>query len=386
MQQLESACMIIADISGYTSYLVGVELDHAQDILADLLNTVVGALRPPFRLAKLEGDAAFVFVVTDKIDASSMLDSIEGTYFAFRRRLRDIRLSSRCVCKACVALPTLDLKFVVHHGEIARHRVAGREELAGREVILIHRLLKNGVEAVLGGRSYALITDACIRAMERDPVALGMTRHSEVIDLIGEVVVWIHDLEDAWRKAEARNEQTVDLDDALLVLAFDTHAPAAIVWTVLTNPEYQPRWLGADTVVESSPSGRRGAGTINHCLHGRQAIVQEVLAWRPSESLTTRSEMPMPGYPKIVLSYRLAAIPGGGTHAEVRLAKPKPRDRRKFSEIQEMLERMIREGARNLLMASEELAASTLVDPSVEPPLPKLAARFLSEPVLSGHK
>ena len=32
----ERTCLLIADISGYTSYLAGVELDHAQDILADL--------------------------------------------------------------------------------------------------------------------------------------------------------------------------------------------------------------------------------------------------------------------------------------------------------------------------------------------------------------
>ena len=38
----ESACLLIADISGYTRYLAGSELDHAQDILADLMTTVVG--------------------------------------------------------------------------------------------------------------------------------------------------------------------------------------------------------------------------------------------------------------------------------------------------------------------------------------------------------
>ena len=37
LPKTESACFVIADISGYTGYLAGVELDHAQDILADLL-------------------------------------------------------------------------------------------------------------------------------------------------------------------------------------------------------------------------------------------------------------------------------------------------------------------------------------------------------------
>jgi len=33
----QPTCFLIADISGYTGYLADVELDHAQDILADLI-------------------------------------------------------------------------------------------------------------------------------------------------------------------------------------------------------------------------------------------------------------------------------------------------------------------------------------------------------------
>ncbi len=53
----QPTCFLIADLSGYTGYLADVELDHAQDILADLIGAVVTALRLYFRLAKLEGDA-----------------------------------------------------------------------------------------------------------------------------------------------------------------------------------------------------------------------------------------------------------------------------------------------------------------------------------------
>ena len=73
----ESACFVIADISGYTSFVSGVELDHAQDIIADIMDTLVRALRPPFRLAKFEGDAAFVYAVADKVDGSLLQDAIE---------------------------------------------------------------------------------------------------------------------------------------------------------------------------------------------------------------------------------------------------------------------------------------------------------------------
>ena len=75
----EPACLVIADISGYTSYLAGVELDHAQDILADLMDTVVTAFRPTFRLAKLEGDAAFVYAIAPTVDGSALQDAMERT-------------------------------------------------------------------------------------------------------------------------------------------------------------------------------------------------------------------------------------------------------------------------------------------------------------------
>ena len=134
----ELAFFAIADISGYTSFLAGVELDHAQDIIADFMNTVVKGLRPPFRLAKFEGDAAFVYAVAEKVDGSVLQDVIETAYFKFRRRLRDVKQASTCECKACVAMSDLDFKFVVHHGQMVKQKMGGREELAGRDVILVH--------------------------------------------------------------------------------------------------------------------------------------------------------------------------------------------------------------------------------------------------------
>jgi class 3 adenylate cyclase len=141
LSQPESACLVIADISGYTGFLAGAELDHAQDILADLMGIVVGALRPQFRLAKLEGDAAFAYALTDSVDGPRLQDTIERCYFAFRRRLRDVGQASTCECNACILVPRLDLKVVAHYGQVIRQRIASREELVGSDVIVVHRLV-----------------------------------------------------------------------------------------------------------------------------------------------------------------------------------------------------------------------------------------------------
>jgi hypothetical protein len=71
LPKAEAAYFAIADISGYTNFLAAVELDHAQDIIADFMDTVVKALRPPFRLAKFEGDAAFVYTTSSPLRASA---------------------------------------------------------------------------------------------------------------------------------------------------------------------------------------------------------------------------------------------------------------------------------------------------------------------------
>ena len=113
--EAEPTCLVIADIAGYSGYLACVELDHAQDILADLVDVIVGALRPTFTLAKLEGDAAFVYAPATAVDGPGLRDAIEHCYFAFQRRIRDIRQASTCECNACVRMPALDLKFVAHH-------------------------------------------------------------------------------------------------------------------------------------------------------------------------------------------------------------------------------------------------------------------------------
>ncbi len=182
LAKAEAAYFAIADISGYTGFLAAVELEHAQDIIADLMDTVVKGLRPPFRLAKFEGDAAFVYAAAEKVDGSLLQDAIEGAYFKFRRRLRDVRQASTCECQACAAMGDLDFKFVIHHGEMVKQKMGGREELAGRDVILVHRLLKNAVSEKIGGRAYALYSDAAIRSMGVDPAAQGLIAHHETID------------------------------------------------------------------------------------------------------------------------------------------------------------------------------------------------------------
>lgn len=378
----QPACLVIADIAGYTGYLAGVELDHAQDILADLMDTVVGGLRPRFRLAKLEGDAAFAYLLADAIDGSLLQDVVEGTYFAFRRRLRDIRQASRCECNACILIPNLDLKIVVHHGVVARHRIAGWEELVGSAVILVHRLLKNRVDEATGLKAYALYTQDCVAAAGMDPDAQGLRRHVETTDIAGDVVVWLRDLEAAWVAEQARRRVVVTDREAVRTYVSETPAPPMLVWEYLTSPARRPQWgPGVTSVEESSPSGRRGTGTVNHCMHGKDAVVEEILDWQPGRSWTTRSTMPMPGVPPVVMTDALEPLPGGGTRVVSRVARPRPKDAATFEAVFPMFEPLFIEAANGMVAALAEELARQASAAEPEPALPAPGGRFLTEPV-----
>lgn len=327
LPKAEPGCFVIADISGYTSYLAGVELDHAQDIIADLMNTVVKCLSHPFRLAKFEGDAAFLCAAGDRFDGSLLLDAIESAYFAFRKRLRNIELATSCQCKACHGMQQLDLKFVSHHGEFVRQRMAGRDELAGHDVIVVHRLLKNLVKERLGERAYVLYSDPCMQAMGLDPVAQGLVEHREAVDNLGEVKCWLHDLDKAWKDEKERRRNLVTRNGSAMVIEFDIAAPRPKVWEYFTLPDQRPKWRAADEVRETPRGGRRGIGTVNHCMHGPHAVIEEVLDWRPFDYLTLATLLPMPGAPKVLMTYAFQDMATGGTHVEIRVAKPKPRDK-----------------------------------------------------------
>ena len=372
----QPTCFLIADISGYTSYLAGVELDHAQDIVADLVGTVVTALRPTFKLAKLEGDAAFLYAPAEKVDGSILLDAIERCYFGFRRRRRDVRQATACECNACVRIPDLNLKFVVHNGLSVQHKMAGRDELMGSDVIVVHRLLKNHVVDQLGLSAYALISQAAVDAVALEPSQLGMTAFSENYETIGEIGSWVQDLERRWQEEDGRRRVRVTQAESVFTSSIVTTAPPQLAWEFTTEPGRRMGWqLGTTEIREDAQGGRRGVGTTNHCLHGKDAVIEEILDWRPYDYLTERTTMDTPmGSVKFVTTLEYEPTTAG-TIVHFRFARAKTaRERAIFEQMAPMFEQVFEQRGVQLtaLLEAEVGARQAGAD---EPDLPASTPR-----------
>ena len=76
-------------------------------------------------------------------------------------------------------------------------------------------------------------------------------------------------------------------------------------------------------VVEDLTDGRRGVGTVNHCVHGKNVSIEEVLDWVPPEYETKRIKTPYKGVPRIVITMELIARGPDQTDLVYRVARPR---------------------------------------------------------------
>jgi len=156
----QSTLMLIADIAGYTRFMKfhNASLAHAQEIVARLLEVVIDAAGPSLRLAKLEGDAAFFYMPTPRdgrIDPALVASHAAAIYRAFHARAADLQVNTLCPCDGCQQAGNLKIKLVGHAGDVAMQKVKQLTELAGVDVIVVHRMLKNNVPIA----EYLLVTE-----------------------------------------------------------------------------------------------------------------------------------------------------------------------------------------------------------------------------------
>jgi hypothetical protein len=283
--------LVIGDISGYTSYVASTELEHSQAVLSELLELIVNRFQPLLNLVKLEGDAVFAHAPGEQITrGESLMELLEMTYVAFRDRVMGIVRHTTCECKACRAIPTLDLKFMVHFGEYFIQSVSGINELVGSDVNLLHRLTKNHVAEETGWHAYAMFTEACLTNAGVSPD--GMHEQLEKYEHLGEVKTFNLDLRARYKEISEARRVFLEPEEAHGTFAIDLAVPPAVAWEWLSDPRRRNQVSGNDVwSAISRPGGRSGVGASNHCAHGKDAYSCEtVLDWRPFEYFTVQGE------------------------------------------------------------------------------------------------
>jgi hypothetical protein len=317
--------LVLADISGFTSYLAGVELEHAHDILSDLLETIVSRFKSLLTIAKLEGDAVFAYAPEKKVPrGETLLELLESTYVAFCDRRDAARRRTTCECNACRFIPKLDLKFMTHRGDYILQRVMGQAELLGSDVNLVHRLLKNHVAEATGWHAYALFTAQCLAHMGLSTADLGAHEQVETYDSLGEVTTYSLDLSPRYAASLEARRIFLAPGEAHYAVTSELPASPPVLWSWLNEATRRAQWEEHDAVqADYRPGGRTGVGARNHCVHGKELVPEIILDWRPFEYFTV--EQVVSGL-KLTITHQLEPLPSGGTcwHTNMRIETPLP--------------------------------------------------------------
>ena len=142
--------LILIDISGYTRFtrLHRLSAMHAEQIISDLLESIINRATIPLVAHEILGDSVNFYALGDegRRTAIEIRRQVTAIFDAFRLREGEVISDcSLCICEACVNVGKLHLKAVLHYGDAVFTQVAGFKKIAGEDVILAHRLLKNSL-------------------------------------------------------------------------------------------------------------------------------------------------------------------------------------------------------------------------------------------------
>ena len=197
-ESIKKVLLMIADISGYTEFMVSedLEIEHRQQIISQLIKSIIEQVNIPLEIAKLEGDAVFLYAIklsdayTWEDVRKSVGEKLIQFFEAFHNKLAEMQKKAFCACGACSNIDILKLKIVVHSGEALFYTIQQFCELSGKDVILTHRLTKNSVT----NDEYILMTEPAYSDIEfSDQIAV--QEGCENYEHFGEIKTLVHYLQ-----------------------------------------------------------------------------------------------------------------------------------------------------------------------------------------------
>lgn len=157
-EELERAHLVLADISGYTQFMLHNRETkiHGQLIINELMKPLLEETHGLLEVSKLEGDAIFMYDLqaTSHHCPQMIYESLKILPRIFERKKSFLVTANICSCQACVNISSLSLKVIVHSGGVLINELKGFVELSGVDVIIVHRLLKNDYKS----KKYLLLT------------------------------------------------------------------------------------------------------------------------------------------------------------------------------------------------------------------------------------
>lgn len=229
----------IPDISGFTSFVKKVEVEHSHHIIAELLESIIDSNQLGLSVAEIEGDAVF-FYQKDKLPSGDqILQQVEKTYLDFHNHLKRYETQRICPCGACSSAVNLQIKFIADTGPLQMINIKGNEKPFGESVIRAHRLLKNSIPS----KEYILLTENLLDQTQFSRNDVGSILGKDTYDDLGIIPYQSIDLHFLQQKVTTPKQlPSEQLIAKPITYSIDISADKYKVFEWLTNMERRSLW------------------------------------------------------------------------------------------------------------------------------------------------
>lgn len=260
---MQKALYFMPDISGFTKFVNNTELEHSIHIISELLELLLDSNSLELELVEIEGDALFMF--TSKIPGyEALLNQTTTMLEKFHKHTKNYERKRICNCGSCRTTTNLELKFFVHYGDLTFIKVKTFIKPYGREVIKIHRLLKNQIPV----SEYILFTDDTYN-LYKNEIDETWVKSSEMYDLLN-VAYFYKNLESIQKKVqvEFENDNVNGTENSIPTLEIEKIIDGDIqnVYTFISELKYRHLWDKDIKKLEFDEHKVNRIGTEHNCV------------------------------------------------------------------------------------------------------------------------
>lgn len=260
----EPALLFIPDISGFTQFIHDLGNQQGPWLIADLLEILIEANILGMAVSEIQGDAILFYRLGPPPPVQELVAQCRRLFLDFQNYVQLVERDTNSSLGKALRHHDLTLKIVVHYGQVSVAQIREFTKLMGRDVIVVHRLLKNNVMS----SEYVLLSDEYLDTQPPADVARSFSwtrllRGECHYDHLGKVCygyAHLTPLRQQLDENERPGTSSAGLQNNALKVRRVVHLSAQNTLRVVSNFRLRPRWMAGATGVhyDVTKAGRLG--------------------------------------------------------------------------------------------------------------------------------
>ncbi|TGE27354.1 DUF2652 domain-containing protein [Hymenobacter metallicola] len=241
------ALLFIPDISGFTRFIQESGSTLAPQLIADLLEILVEANTLDMEVSEIQGDAILFYRLGPPPTVQEVVTQCRRIFLDFQNYVRLVERDLDSELSAALRSHDLTIKIIVHFGQVSVAQIRQFTKLMGRDVIVVHRLLKNNVT----GNEYILLSDGYLQTQSAADIARSFSwtrllRGTCIYDYLGEICyryAYLSPLRLLLNDGGPDSGSPRGVDGNALKVMSTVRVPAAYALRVLSNFRLRAHWM-----------------------------------------------------------------------------------------------------------------------------------------------